>query len=211
MVKALVVIGVVLVVALIGVAYWFYVYSGDLPNLDQFALFAPDQRRVAEDPCSHLSVTAIPASEMNKWVRAAITVDEAPPTDPEFAWNVAFNQASCNFPSGWQIISKAKRLSGHLKKRFTPEQLLAIDLNTHRFGFRTVGIEAVAQQKFSKPARELELQEAALLFLEPGYEDEKPDLLLQKRNTFMDTMAAQHLITTEEAATAKAQPLPSTK
>ncbi len=50
-----------------------------------------------------------------------------------------------------------------LEKRFTKDEILALYLNRVYFGAGNFGIEAAAQSYFSKPARRLQLNEAAML------------------------------------------------
>ena len=208
----------IIAVVIIGMAWWWYVYTADLPNIAQLAEFVPAQRTMVSDPCTLSANLAVPLSEINENIRKASAASERPATDPGFARYVAFDRVYCPFVNEPREITtgeqtkltlKAERLKNHLAGRFTSDQLLAIHLNSYRFGYRQIGVETAAQQVFHKPASSLELEEAALLFVRGNLITPRPDLLLQQRNGLLDIMRERKLITPQEAADAKSKPVPT--
>lgn len=206
--RAVLIASAFIVVALIcGVAYWFYGYTGDLPNIDQLAQFAPTVTSTAFDRCTEMSGQAIPASEINQDIRNAIAVTQVASTNDRFAFWIA-SQQICPLPSsGWQLLSKSERLGNHLKRRFNSEQLLAIDVNTLRF-LDAVGLQGEAQAVFHKPAKDLELHEVAFIFGNLYKFNLQPTVAKDRRDGLLDIMAAKGLITAAQAEVAKAKPLP---
>jgi len=204
------VITVLFVVAVLGRMAWsYYIYTGDLPNIDELAQLAPKSKSMVFDPCAGHTVEAIPPSEINENVRKANWAKEGPASDSDFAMDVAVERVICTFPPPEELISRSRRLTHHLVKRFTPEQLLAIHLNSFPFvNLRTTGIESASEQAFHKPASKLELDEAAYIFATLDLERPNPGVALELRNGFLDIMVQKQLITAQEAAIAKARPGP---
>jgi 1A family penicillin-binding protein len=95
-------------------------------------------------------------------------------------------------------IGKAKILEGYL--------------NTIYFGNGAYGIQAAADTYFGEPAEKLTLPQSAMiagLIRSPTNYDpyDHPDVALTRRTAVLDKMASLHMITDQEAATAKAAPL----
>ncbi|MFF1693281.1 transglycosylase domain-containing protein [Streptomyces sp. NPDC058257] len=85
-------------------------------------------------------------------------------------------------------------------------------LNITYFGQQAYGVEAAAQRYFSKPAKDLQVQEAALLagiVQSPSRYDPVNDTqeATKRRNTVLQRMAETHDITQAEAEAAKDKPL----
>ncbi|MEV6757311.1 transglycosylase domain-containing protein [Streptomyces sp. NPDC051214] len=92
------------------------------------------------------------------------------------------------------------------------KRILSNYLNITYFGQQAYGVEAAAQRYFSKPAKDLQVQEAALLagiVQSPSRYDPVNDSeeATKRRNTVLQRMAETHDITQAEAAEAKAKPL----
>ncbi|MDQ1037812.1 membrane peptidoglycan carboxypeptidase [Streptomyces sp. V3I8] len=92
------------------------------------------------------------------------------------------------------------------------KKILENYLNITFFGQQAYGVEAAAQRYFSKSAKDLELQEAALLagiVQSPSRYDPVNDEAeaTKRRNVVLQRMAEVHDITRAEAAAAKAKPL----
>ncbi len=107
-------------------------------------------------------------------------------------------------------------LAQQYEQEYTKDEILTEYLNTAPYGTvngRTaIGVEAAAQVFFSKPARELSLEEAALLAgLPQAPTDYNPILNQQgattRRNAVLDAMAEQGYITPAEAASTKQEGL----
>ncbi|MEV0527095.1 transglycosylase domain-containing protein [Streptomyces sp. NPDC050439] len=92
------------------------------------------------------------------------------------------------------------------------KRILSNYLNITYFGQQAYGVEAAAQRYFSKPAKDLQVQEAALLagiVQSPSRYDPVNDSeeATKRRNTVLQRMAETHDITQAEAAEAKDKPL----
>ncbi|HEX6989029.1 MAG TPA: PBP1A family penicillin-binding protein [Bacillota bacterium] len=99
-----------------------------------------------------------------------------------------------------------------LERRYPKERILEMYLNHIFLGYNAYGIEAGAQVYFGKPAKDLELHEAAMLAAivkGPSVYDpiDNPQATLERRNLVLDEMAEQGYITAEEAQAAKRRPL----
>ena len=95
---------------------------------------------------------------------------------------------------------------------FTKDEILLLYLNTINYGQGANGIEAAAQRYYSKSARELTLDQAALLAgipQSPVYNNpiDFPDHALARRNVVLDRMVECGYISEEQAAEAKVQPI----
>lgn len=99
-----------------------------------------------------------------------------------------------------------------LEDQFSKDEILLMYLNTINYGSGAYGIEAASERYFSKHADELTLAEAATLIgipQSPTYNDPTlyPDNAVERRNTVLDRMLSNGVITQEEADAAKAEPL----
>ncbi|THA25260.1 penicillin-binding protein [Streptomyces sp. RKND-216] len=99
-----------------------------------------------------------------------------------------------------------------IEEELTKKQILENYLNITYFGQGAYGVEAAAQRFFSKPAKDLELHESALLaglVQSPSYYDPtiNPDRAKQRRNAVLSRMAGSRDVTREEAKAAAAQDL----
>lgn len=95
---------------------------------------------------------------------------------------------------------------------YSKDEILNMYLNTIYYGHGAYGIEAAANTYFSKSAIDLTLSEAALLVGLPNspsmYDPTvNPDLAVQRRNTVLDRMLSNGVISQEEHDTAQAEPL----
>lgn len=108
------------------------------------------------------------------------------------------------------LIRKVKEviLSLEMETKFTKDEILAMYLNEIPYGSNAYGIEAAAQTFFSKPARELSLDEAALIAALPQATTyyspygSRQDALIGRKNFTLRTMARLGYITEEQATTA---------
>ena len=103
-------------------------------------------------------------------------------------------------------------LALQIERRFTKQQIFTLYANQIFLGHGLYGFEAGSQYYFSKHARDLTLEEAALLaglpkgpaFYSPiNY----PDRALKRRNLVINNLLEDGKITAEQAARAKASPL----
>lgn len=99
-----------------------------------------------------------------------------------------------------------------VEKSLSKKKILENYLNITFFGQQAYGVEAAAQRYFSKSAKDLELEEAALLaglVQSPAQYDpvQHEDAAKKRRDTVLSRMQALGDISAEEARDAKAKPL----
>ncbi len=108
------------------------------------------------------------------------------------------------------LTRKAKEviLSLEVETKFSKDEILAMYLNEIPYGSNAYGIEAAAQTFFGKPARELSLDEAAIIASLPQatayyspYGSHR-DALVGRKNFALRTMAKLGYITEEQAKSA---------
>ncbi|CAG7571600.1 membrane peptidoglycan carboxypeptidase [Barrientosiimonas humi] len=104
------------------------------------------------------------------------------------------------------------KYSVSLEQKMTKNQILEGYLNTVYMGDQQYGVEAAAQHYYGIPASKLNLQQAAMLagvVQRPGATDpvNNPEAAKSRRNTVIQRMLEQKMVTPEEAASAKASPL----
>jgi penicillin-binding protein 1A len=103
-------------------------------------------------------------------------------------------------------------LAFQIEKNFTKEEILTLYCNQVYFGHGNYGVEAASRFYFSKPVRDLNLEEAALIAgiaqspvrLSPI---ESPERAIARRNHVLDRMAEEKYVSREEADAAEATPL----
>ena len=103
-------------------------------------------------------------------------------------------------------------LAVQIERRFTKPQIFTLYANQIYLGHGVYGFEAASQFYFSKPAKQLTLDEAALLAglpKSPSYYSPitHPDHALKRRNLVINSMLEDGLITAQQAATARDQPI----
>ncbi len=103
-------------------------------------------------------------------------------------------------------------LAYEISQQYSKDQILEMYLNEVYYGNLAYGIESAARTYFGKPAKELNLAEAALLAGIPqAPADYNPftnfDLTKRRQGVVLDLMAKHGFITPEQAEEAKAAPL----
>src|SRR5712672_1461317 len=103
-------------------------------------------------------------------------------------------------------------LAVQIERRFTKPQIFTLYANQIYLGHGVYGFEAAAQFYFSKPAKRLTLDEAALLAglpKSPSYYSPitHPDHALKRRNLVINSMLEDGNITAQQAAEARDQPI----
>jgi penicillin-binding protein 1A len=113
---------------------------------------------------------------------------------------------------------KAKEaiVAQRMEKEFTKGEILELYLNEIYLGGRAYGVGSAALNYFNKSLPELNLSEAAILASLAKAPSEvnpytNPDRLINRRNYVLGRMVEDGYITKEEADTAKAMPLATTK
>jgi penicillin-binding protein 1A len=103
-------------------------------------------------------------------------------------------------------------LAVQIERRFTKPQIFTLYANQIYLGHGVYGFEAASQFYFSKPAKRLTLDEAALLAglpKSPSYYSPitHPDHALKRRNLVINSMLEDGNITAEQAEAARDQPI----
>jgi penicillin-binding protein 1A len=103
-------------------------------------------------------------------------------------------------------------LAIQIERRFTKSQIFTLYANQIYLGHGVYGFEAASEFYFSKPAKKLTLDEAALLAglpKSPSYYSPitHPDRALKRRNLVINSMLEDGMITAQQAATARDQPI----
>ncbi len=112
----------------------------------------------------------------------------------------------------WERKVKEVLLTLQIEKRYTKEEIFTMYCNQMYFGHGAYGVEAAAQMYFRKPARELDVGEAAMIagILQGNQRQSpyvNPDAALRRRNYTLSRMAEEGFISDEEARAAIARPL----
>jgi penicillin-binding protein 1A len=103
-------------------------------------------------------------------------------------------------------------LAIQIERRFTKPQIFTLYANQIFLGHGAYGFEAASEYYFSKPAKQLKLEEAALLAglpKAPQYYSpiSHPERAAKRRNLVLNAMLEDGKITAAQAATAKAMPV----
>lgn len=103
-------------------------------------------------------------------------------------------------------------LAVQIERRFTKPQIFTLYANQIYLGHGVYGFEAAAEFYFNKPAKQLTLDEAALLAglpKSPGYYSpiNHPDRALKRRNLVLNSMLEDGKITARQAINARNLPL----
>lgn len=105
---------------------------------------------------------------------------------------------------------KELMISVEIERRFSKDEILQIYFNEIPYGSTNYGIEAASQSYFGKTASDLTLAEAATLAALPQRPStflNRQDLLQNRRDHILRTMAELYFVTPEEAETSIAEPL----
>jgi penicillin-binding protein 1A len=103
-------------------------------------------------------------------------------------------------------------LAIQIERRFTKEQIFTLYANQIFLGHGVYGFEAASEYYFSKPAKELTLEEAAVLAGLPKAPGQyspilHPDRAIKRRNLVINAMLEDGKITAKQANDARSQPL----
>src|SRR6266478_2737804 len=196
-------------IAAVGLCGCFFLYTNDLPNMEQLSEFAPTAAHLATDSCLAGLSFAIPFDRIGKPFQDALASAEP---GISFSDQIA-HTLMCNRPersARYQL--DVFRLSWHIQRRFSEQQLFTIYANRAYFGPGATGVENASQHFFQKPAHTLSTEEAALLaglLRAPGSFSpfKYPDRALQRRNQILETMAIRGKLNATEVARALAAPV----
>src|SRR5438105_3821337 len=112
----------------------------------------------------------------------------------------------------WSRKVKEALLTIQIEKRYTKEEIFTLYCNQMYFGHGAYGVEAASRLYFAKSAKDLTIEEAALIAgILQGNVRQSPyvnmDAALRRRNYALDRMADVHFITPQQAAEAKKKPI----
>jgi penicillin-binding protein 1A len=112
----------------------------------------------------------------------------------------------------WHRKIEEALLAVQIERRFTKPQIFTLYANQIYLGHGAYGFEAASEYYFSKPAKDLNLDEAALLAglpKSPAYYSpiNHPDRALKRRNLVIDSMLEDGKITAKQANQARNEPL----
>ncbi|GHT72596.1 penicillin-binding protein 1C [Bacteroidia bacterium] len=104
-------------------------------------------------------------------------------------------------------------LATRLEIKLSKKEILALYASHAPFGGNVVGIDAAAWRYFGRSAQQLSWAEAAMLAVLPNspsiiHPAKNRTLLLNKRNKLLDKLFAKRLLSEEDLALAKSEPLP---
>lgn len=201
---------ILLSLVVFGVCGWLFLYTGDLPDFDHLSQFAPNTRSVVSDACLASPSTSIPFVLMGKPITDALGTAE--PT--HLLSEQIAGSLMCNLHSGGmgKYHLNAFRLSWHIRRHFSDQQIFTIYANRAYFGVGMVGVERASQELFHKEPAVLSMQEAALiagLRRAPGYYSpyKHPERALQRRNEVLEEMVAQGKLGAGDAARLEMTPV----
>lgn len=197
---------------LIGIASlcsWFFLYTGDLPKTAQLADFAPTVAHFATDSCLAGLSSAVPFGRIGKPFQDALASAEP---GISFSDQIARTLMCNRFERAARYQLDVFRLSWHIRRRFSEQELLTIYANRAYFGPGAIGVENASQHFFERNADTLSVEEAALLaglLRAPGFFSPftHPNRALQRRNKVLETMAGQGKLSAAKLANAEAAPI----
>jgi penicillin-binding protein 1A len=122
------------------------------------------------------------------------------------------------FPEELPLSQKVRRkacevyLSGHMEKQFSKGAILRMYVNQVYLGGGLYGVEAASQGFFGKPVSKVTTAEAALLVglvkNPEGYNPRKHMMrAIERRNTVLDVMVRERVLSAAEAERAKREPI----
>ncbi len=114
--------------------------------------------------------------------------------------------------AGWERKIKEAIISVQLEKRYTKREILTLYCNATYFGHGAYGVEAASRLYFGKSARDLALEEAALIagIIQGNVRQSpyvNPEAATRRRNYALQRMAEEGFITQSRADQAKALPI----
>jgi penicillin-binding protein 1A len=112
----------------------------------------------------------------------------------------------------WSRKVKEALLAIQIEKRYTKEEIFTMYCNQMYFGHGAYGVEAASRLYFAKSAKDLNLDEAALIAgILQGNVRQSPyvnmDAALRRRNYTLDRMAEVGFVTRDQAEEAKKKPV----
>ncbi len=207
--KVLLGLAALVLIAAAGLCGWFFLYSGDLPKTEQLSEFAPPAGHLATDSCLAGLSFAVPFDRIGKPFQDALASAEPGISfSDEIARTLMCNRLERSVRYQLDVF----RLSWHIRRRFSEQQLFTIYVNRAYFGPGATGVENASQHFFQRYAHTLSTEEAALLaalLRAPGAFSpfKHPDRALQRRNQILETMAVRGKLDATDVARAISAPI----
>jgi Transglycosylase len=207
--KILLGLAVLFLFAVTGLCGWLFLYTGDLPDVGHLSEFAPTQTHLATDTCLAGTSFVVPFDRIGKRFRDAFASAEPSLSLPD---QIA-RTLMCDRPermARYQL--NVLRLSWHIRRHFSKQELFTIYVNRAYFGPGTTGIQNASEHLFGKDASNLTVGEAALLaglLRSPARFNPSthPEDAQQRRNEILEAMATQGKLSATEAVRAKGTPI----
>ena len=116
------------------------------------------------------------------------------------------------FDRTWERKVKEALVAIQIEKRYSKPEIFTMYCNQIYFGHGAYGVEAASQLYFRKHAKDLALEEAAMIagIIQANVRQSpyvNPDAATRRRNYALDRMAIEGFITEEAATLAKAKPI----
>jgi penicillin-binding protein 1A len=171
--------------------------------------FAPSAEVVISDPCLADPSTVIPSDRIGKPFRDALAAAVPPGT---FSYQIARRLVVCHQQlRALRYQINTLRLSWHIRRHFSEEQILTIYANQAYFEPGVTGVKNASLALFQRDPDALSLAEAALLVVltgSPGFSPDKhPEVALRRRSEILHAMVAQGKISANEAENADMLPI----
>jgi hypothetical protein len=186
-------LAVLVLLALAAFCGWLFVYTGDLPYSGQLSQFAPSAQATVSDSCLASPSLVVPFDRIGKSLQDAIAAAESPRSLSD---QIA-RSLMCNHAGGMGTYHlNSLRLSWHIRRRFSEQQVFTIYANRAYFGPGMTGVENASTHFFGKGADSLSTDEAALLaglLRAPNRfsPNKHPQNALERRDEILKVMAAQ--------------------
>jgi penicillin-binding protein 1A len=190
-------------------------YDDIAPQLRQAIIAAED---ADFDRHFGLSVSRIVVTLLRDVLEVARDVVARRPSRPAGASTLTQQLARNLFPEdiGFRVSLERKIkeavVAVQIEKRYTKREILTLYANHIHFGHGTYGVESAARLYFGKPAKDVTLDEAALIagiIQSPARQSPfvNTDAATRRRNYALQRMADEGFISAADAATARALPI----
>ena len=195
-----------------GICGWLFFYAEDLPDFYQLSRFTPSVEVIVSDPCLERPSTVIPFNRIGKPVRDALAAAEQARS---ISYWIARGLVGCNQRlKNLRYQLNSLRLSWHIRRHFSDEQIFTIYANQAYFGGGATGVKDASVAYFHKDPDALSIAEAALLVgllrsPERFSPYKHPERALQRRSEVLQAMVNQRKISANEAANAERVPIPT--
>ncbi len=130
----------------------------------------------------------------------------------QLARNIEVGGQRLGLEKSWERKIREAILTVQIEKRYTKREIFTLYCNQMYLGSGAYGVEAAARLYFAKSAKDLELEEAALIagiFQTPSRQSPLVNLdrAMVRRNYVLERMAEEGYITREDAEAAKEKPI----